>query len=87
MKASLVCIRFVPCCLQLFPLLLVTGHEYGGYDMDDSEIGVILMTTAMVQLLFQVKQHCIQYTMLHYNCYSVLSVPSNHQVHWLSAHI
>lgn len=41
--------------MQLFPLLLVTGHEYGGYDMDDSEIGIVLMTAASVQLLFQVR--------------------------------
>ena len=32
----------------------MTGHEHGGYDMDDSEIGIVLMSAAIFQLLFQV---------------------------------
>ena len=39
---------------QLIPLLLVTDHDSGGYDMDDSEIGVVLMSTAAFQFLWQV---------------------------------
>ena len=42
------------CILQLTPLLLVTDHDSGGYNMDDSEIGVVLMSAAVLQLGFQV---------------------------------
>lgn len=38
---------------ELLPLLLVTSHEHGGYNMDASEIGVILMVAAIVQLFMQ----------------------------------
>ena len=34
--------------------MLVTDHDSGGYDMDDSEIGVVLMAAAVLQLMFQV---------------------------------
>ena len=51
--------RHIPQCyvLQLTPLLLVTDHDSGGYNMDDSEIGVVLMSAAVLQLAFQV--HCM----------------------------
>lgn len=42
--------------VQLLPLLLVTSHEHGGYDMDDSEIGIILMVAAIAQLFLQVRK-------------------------------
>ncbi len=45
---------FISFNLQLLPLLLVTDHEHGGYNMDPSEIGVILSAAAVLQLLFQV---------------------------------
>ena len=41
--------------MQLVPLLLVTDHDSGGYNMDDSEIGVVLMSVAAIQLLWQVQ--------------------------------
>ena len=40
--------------LQLVPLLLVTDHKSGGYNMDDSEIGIVLMSVAIIQLLWLV---------------------------------
>ena len=40
--------------MQLIPLLLVTDHDSGGYNMDDSEIGVVLMSVAGFQFLWQV---------------------------------
>ena len=41
--------------VQLFPLLMVTYHEHGGYRMDSSEIGVVLMVVGVFQLLWQVR--------------------------------
>lgn len=38
---------------ELLPLLLVTSHVHGGYNMDDTEIGIILMVSAVTQLLWQ----------------------------------
>lgn len=32
----------------------MTNHEHGGYDMDASEIGVILSVSSVIQLFFQV---------------------------------
>ena len=43
--------------IQLVPLLLVTDHDSGGYNMDDSEIGVVLMSVAVIQLLWLVTVH------------------------------
>ena len=40
---------------QVIPLLLVNSYEFGGYSMDPSALGVILMVSAIVQLFFQVK--------------------------------
>ena len=42
---------------QLVPLLLVTDHDSGGYNMDDSEIGIVLMSVAVIQLLWLVITH------------------------------
>ena len=42
---------------QLVPLLLVTDHDSGGYNMDDSEIGIVLMSVAGIQLLWLVIAH------------------------------
>ena len=39
---------------QLIPLLLVTDHDSGGFNMDDSEIGVVLMSVSVVQFSWQV---------------------------------
>ena len=55
------------CTVQLFPLLMVTYHEHGGYRMDSSEIGVVLMVVGVFQPLFQVRsmvillQHVLAY--------------------------
>lgn len=32
---------------------MVTGYKDGGYGLDDSEIGVVLMAAAMMELLCQ----------------------------------
>ena len=45
------------------PLLLVTDHDNGGYNMDDSELGVILMSAAVLQLAFQVRD-CFTFVVL-----------------------
>ena len=45
--------------MQLVPLLLVTDHDSGGYNMDDSEIGIALMSVAFFQLLWQVCVYAI----------------------------
>jgi len=37
---------------------MVTYHEHGGYRMDSSEIGVVLMVVGVCQLLWQVRSHC-----------------------------
>ena len=37
-----------------FPLLMVTYHEHGGYTMDRSEIGVVLMVVGICELIWQV---------------------------------
>ena len=42
------------CRLQAFPLLMVTDHEHGGYDLDDNEIGVFISIMAVVHIFFQV---------------------------------
>ena len=34
--------------------MMVTGQEYGGYDMDGSEIGTVLMTVAVLQVVCMV---------------------------------
>ena len=39
---------------QLFPLLMVTDHAHGGYQMDDNEIATFTMIVAGVQLVYQV---------------------------------
>ena len=39
---------------QLFPLLMVTDHAHGGYQMDDNEIATFTMIVAVVQLVYQV---------------------------------
>ena len=54
--------------MQLIPLLLVTDHDSGGYNMDDSEIGVVLMSVAGFQFLWQVHVH----TLLHIHVHCVL---------------
>ncbi|XP_064395465.1 uncharacterized protein LOC135342613 isoform X1 [Halichondria panicea] len=38
--------------LELIPLLLVTKHKDGGYSLDDNELGVIFMVSAVIQLLY-----------------------------------
>ena len=45
--------------------MLVTDHDSGGYDMDDSEIGVVLMAAAVLQLMFQVYIYTCMYTTQH----------------------
>ena len=35
----------------------MTDHDSGGYNMDDSEIGVVLMSTSIFQFLWQVHVH------------------------------
>ena len=47
----------VTCIKQVFPLLMVTGHDSGGYSMDDNEIGVITMAAGILQLVWQVKHN------------------------------
>ena len=51
------CLIANSCSLQLLPLLMVTNHEHGGYNMDDNEIGVVLMVVAVSQLVWQVNAH------------------------------
>ena len=38
---------------------MVTYHEHGGYTMDSSEIGVVLMVVGICQLIWQVMFHNI----------------------------
>ena len=45
----------VPSYIQVFPLMMVTGQEYGGYDMDGSEIGTVLMAVAVLQIVCMVR--------------------------------
>jgi len=40
---------------QNFPLLMVTDHHNGGYDMDDNEIGILLSIAAFFQVSYQVQ--------------------------------
>ncbi|XP_065901217.1 uncharacterized protein [Dysidea avara] len=37
---------------ELFPLLMVTSHSDGGYDMDDNEIGLFLSIAAFIQIFY-----------------------------------
>ncbi|XP_064385510.1 uncharacterized protein LOC135334305 isoform X2 [Halichondria panicea] len=38
--------------LELIPLLLVTKHKDGGYSLDDNELGIVFMVSAVIQLLY-----------------------------------
>lgn len=38
---------------ELFPLLMVTSHVHGGYEMDDNEIATLTMIAAAAQLVYQ----------------------------------
>ena len=65
--------------IQLIPLLLVNNHEHGGYDMDDSEIGIILMVAAIMQLLLQVRSMCVYSHVCIQSCvYTVMCVCINY---------
>ena len=48
------CLCMSVCGLQLIPLLLVNDHEHGGYHLDDNEFGVLAITAAVCEFLFQV---------------------------------
>ena len=47
--------NYLPSYFQMFPLMMVTGQEYGGYDMDGSEIGTVLMAVAVLQIVCMVR--------------------------------
>ena len=51
----LILFRYLFLPVQLFPLLVVTGYKYGGYNFDDNEIGVVLTAASVFQLSWQVK--------------------------------
>ena len=42
--------------IYVFPLLMVTGYDSGGYDMDDNEIGIFLGISSVFAILYQVRQ-------------------------------
>ena len=48
--------------LQVFPLMMVTGQGYGGYNMDGSEIGTVLMTVAVLQIVCMVRALLVSYS-------------------------
>ncbi len=54
MQSSIVILCFF-LAFQLIPLLLVTKHKDGGYSLDDNELGVVFMVSAVIQLLYNVR--------------------------------
>ncbi len=50
-------ISTLPSHSQLIPLLLVTKHEDGGYSLDDNELGILFMVSAVLQLVYHVRTY------------------------------
>ena len=83
--------------LQLIPLLLVTNHQDGGYSLDDNELGVIFMVSAILELLFQVcLVHGIKLSLgtrkilkclTLFQISTVSSVSQDNQADWVQKHI
>ena len=42
--------------LQGFPLLMVTDYHHGGYNLDDNEIGMVIICSGIVPLIWQVRR-------------------------------
>ena len=43
--------------MQLFPLLMVTGTQHGGYSLDENEISLVLSMTSVAELIYQVTNY------------------------------
>ena len=46
-RICLICFSSVVC--KMFPLLVVTGHSEGGYNLDTNEIGLVAMCCGSLQ--------------------------------------
>jgi len=56
-----ICMYSMMLLMQLLPLFLVTNIEDGGYSLDDNELGLIFMISAIIQLLYHVRMTTIMH--------------------------